>query len=94
MYHAAGYYRYVPLNETEAEFQFRPLVLGLDHDEADLLARLMGIDAHLGFDHLKQVGNGIERMTKTERREFFGELRVINLNISPSGRDHDLDIGL
>lgn len=91
---AAGYYRYVPLNKNEAELQFRPLVLGLDHDEADLLIRLMGIDAHFGFDHLKQVGSGIERMTQHERREFFDELRVMNLNISPSGRDHDLDIGL
>ena len=91
---AAGYYRCVPLNETEAELQFRSLVLGLDHDEADLLARLMSMDAQLGFDQLKQVAAGIERMTKAERREFFDELRGMNLNISPSGRNRDLDIGL
>lgn len=49
---ATGYYRYIPLNETEAELQFRPLVLGLDHDEADLLARLMSLDARNSLDGL------------------------------------------
>jgi hypothetical protein len=91
---AAGYYRYVPLNETESELQFRPLVLGLAHDEADLLARLMRLDAHLGFDHLKHVGSEIERMTSHERREFFDELRGMNIDIQPPSRDRDLDIGL
>ena len=91
---AAGYYRYVPLNETEAELQFRPLVLGLDHDQANLLARLMSIDAHLSFDHLKQMGSGIERMTKNERREFLDELRGINIDIQSPSRNRDLDIGL
>jgi hypothetical protein len=90
----AGYYRYFPLNETETELQFRPLVLGLAHDEADLLARLMSIEAHLGFDHLKHVGSGIERMTSHERREFFDELRGMNIDIQPPSRDRDLDIGL
>jgi len=91
---AAGYYRYVPLNETEAELQFRPLVLGLDHDQANLLAKLMSIDARNGLDGLQRAADNIQHMTQAERREFFDELRGMNLDINPPSRTRDLDLGL
>ena len=70
---AAGYYFLSDRNDLE----FRPFVRGLSHEEAELLARLMALEAGSGFEYLKRIGTGIEQMTRKERRALFEELREV-----------------
>lgn len=70
---AAGYYVLSDSNDLE----FRPFVRGLSHEEAELLARLMALEAGSGFEYLKRIATGIEQMTRKERRALFEELREV-----------------
>lgn len=70
---AAGYYF---LSDDDV-LEFRPFVRGLSHEEAELLAHLMVLEAGSGFEYLKQLGADIEQMTRKERRAFIEELREV-----------------
>ncbi|MCU0466192.1 MAG: hypothetical protein MUF38_16695 [Anaerolineae bacterium] len=84
---AAGYYTL-----EKDEVVFRPLFAGLNHEEAELLARLMRLDADHGLESFKRTAATVEQMTKPERAAFFNELRGINLDIQTPSRTQDWDI--
>lgn len=71
---AAGYYC-----TTNEGIAFRPLVSGLRHDEAELLARLLYSEVSAGFARLKALAGEVNKMTRSERAAFFTELRGIDL---------------
>jgi hypothetical protein len=87
---AAGYYRTVEDDEVE----FRPLIGGLKHDEAELLARLLQSEIGGDFAALRQLADGINDMSGAEREAFFADVR--RLDFSPLERDRtpDLDIDI
>jgi hypothetical protein len=83
---AMGYYRTIKDDEVE----FRPLIGGLKHDEAELLARLLQGEINGDFAALRQLAEGINEMSGAEREAFFADVR--RLDFSPSNREPDLDI--
>ncbi|MFQ3659290.1 MAG: hypothetical protein SNJ54_10110 [Anaerolineae bacterium] len=85
---AAGYYRTIENEEVE----FRPLIGGLKHDEAELLARLLQSEIGGDFAALRQLADGINDMSRAERETFFANVR--RLDFSPSTREPDLDIDI
>jgi hypothetical protein len=87
---AAGYYRTVEDDEVE----FRPLIGGLKHDEAELLARLLHSEIGGDFAVLRQLADGINEMNGAEWAAFFADVR--RLDFSPPERDRtpDLDIDI
>ncbi len=84
---AAGYYRTV-----DDGVEFRPLIGGLKHDEAELLARLLHSEIGGDFGALRQLADGIHEMSGAEREAFFADVRW--LDFSPSMREPDLDIDI
>ncbi len=85
---AAGYYC-----TTDVGIAFHPLVSGLRHDEAELLARLLYSEVSEGLAHLKALAGEVNKMTRSERAAFFEELRGIDLAlIRQPGRVLDFDI--
>ena len=94
---AAGYYRYVPVGDEQAELQFRPLIDKLNHEEAELVAQLFRAGTSRDFNQLKQMADGIKSMNAGERADFFNELRALDLDRpnashNQTGRKQDLDI--
>jgi hypothetical protein len=85
---ATGYYRTIENDEVE----FRPLIGGLKHDEAELLARLLHSEIGGDFAALRQLADGINEMSASEREAFFADVRW--LDFSPSDREPDLDIDI
>lgn len=85
---AAGYYRTVEDDEVE----FRPLIAGLKHNEAELLARLLHSEIGGDFVALRQLADGINDMSGAEREAFFADVR--RLDFSPPNREPDLDIDI
>jgi len=83
---ATGYYRTVEDDEVE----FRPLISGLKHDEAELLARLLHSEIGGDFIQLRQLADGINDMSGAEREAFFADVR--RLDFLPPDREPDLDI--
>jgi hypothetical protein len=82
---AAGCYRTV-----EGGVEFRPLIAGLKHDEAELLARLLHSEIGGDFAALLQLAEGINEMSGAERETFFADMR--RLDFSPLNLEPDLDI--
>jgi hypothetical protein len=82
---AAGYYRTV-----EDGVAFRPLVRGLQHDDAELLAQLTSTEMGGDFERLRQLAGQINQMNAAQREAFFAELR--RLDFSPPSREPDLEI--
>jgi hypothetical protein len=82
---AAGYYQTV----GEGDAEFRPLIGGLKHDQAELLARLL--HSEIGGDvlALRQRAADINVMSAAERDAFFADLR--RLDFSPPNRDIEID---
>jgi len=89
---AAGYYRTVQRDEGQDEVQFRPLVSGLQHDEAELLAKLLHSEIGSDFIQLRQIADGINEMKHEERKVFFADVR--RLDFSPSERERTLDLDI
>jgi hypothetical protein len=85
---ATGYYRTVKDDEVE----FRPLIGGLKHDEAELLARLLQGEIGGDFAALRQLADSINEMSGAEREAFFAD--VSRLDFSPPDREPDLDIDI
>ena len=85
---ATGYYRTVEDDEVE----FRPLIVGLKHDEAELLARLLHSEIGGDFAALRQLAEGINDMSGAEREAFFADVR--RLDFFPPHREPDLDIDI
>ena len=85
---AAGYYRTV----EDSDVEFRPLIGGLKHDEAELLARLLHSEIGGDFAVLRQLADGINDMNVAEREAFFADVR--RLDFSPSTREPNLDIDI
>jgi len=85
---AAGYYRTV----EDGEVEFRPLISGLKHDEAELLARLLHSEIGGDFTVLRQLADGINDMNMMEREAFFADVR--RLDFSLPNREPDLDIDI
>ncbi|MBE2269273.1 MAG: hypothetical protein IAE80_13655, partial [Anaerolinea sp.] len=83
---ATGYYRTLEDDEVE----FRPLIGGLKHDEAELLARLLHSEIGGDFAALRQLADGINDVSRVERDAFFADVR--RLDFSPPDRVPDLDI--
>ncbi|MDX2159887.1 MAG: hypothetical protein SF162_01045 [bacterium] len=86
---AAGYYC-----TTDDGISFRPLVRGLHHEEADLLARLLYSEVVAGFAHLKAWAAQVNEMTRAERSAFFEELRGIDFAPVRSQRDRTPEIDI
>jgi hypothetical protein len=82
---ATGYYRTV-----EDGVEFRPLIGGLKHDEAELLARLLHSEIGGNFAALCQLADGIHEMSRAEAEAFFADVR--RLDFTPPDREPDLDI--
>jgi hypothetical protein len=80
---ATGYYR-----TTDEGIDFRPLMSGLRHDEADLIARLLYNEVSEGFEYLKALAGQVNEMTRTERAAFFEELRGVDF--APIQQGHEL----
>jgi hypothetical protein len=87
---AAGYY-YRTI-EDQHGVEFRPLIGGLKHDEAELLARLLHSEVSEGFAYLKTLAGQVTEMTRTERAAFFEELRGIDFAPIRQGRERADDI--
>lgn len=85
---ATGYYRTVEDDEVE----FRPLLSGLKHDEAELLARLLHGEIDGDFAALRQLADGINDMDAAEREAFFADVR--RLDFSPPNLEPDLNIDI
>ena len=83
---AAGYYRTV-----EDGVEFRPLIGGLKHDEAELLARLLHSEIGGDFAALRQLADGINDMDAPKREAFFADVRRLDFS-PPTNREPDLDI--
>jgi hypothetical protein len=76
---AVGYYRWYP-DPTEDEpernkLEFRPLVAGLTHEEAERLARAFAVEMNGDMGNLRQLAEWIDGMSATERRTLIEELR-------------------
>ncbi|MCA0453862.1 MAG: hypothetical protein LCI00_07810 [Chloroflexi bacterium] len=84
---ATGYYRTV-----EDGVEFRPLIGGLKHDEAELLARLLHSEIGGDFVALRQLADGINEMSGAEREAFFSDVR--RLDFSPPERDRTPDFDI
>lgn len=89
---AAGYYRYVPFNETDAELQFRPLIKGLSHEDAEQVAFLLRTEIDGDFVRLWQLAAEFNQMNSKDRERFLTELR--QQDFTRSGREPDFDIDL
>lgn len=83
---ATGFYR----TGEDDEVKFYPLLSGLKHDEAELLARLLHSEIGGNFAVLRQLADGINEMRAAEREAFFADVR--RLDFSPPDRGPDLDI--
>ncbi len=70
--------------------EFRPLIGGLRHDEAELLARLLYSEIGGDFVALRQLAHGINEISEAERKAFFAD--VLRLDSSPPERGPELDI--
>jgi hypothetical protein len=84
---AAGYYR-----TSDEGVTFRPLVSGLHHDEADMVARLLYSEVSEGFAYLKALAGQVTELTRTERAAFFEELRGIDFAPTRQRRERTDDI--
>jgi len=89
---AMGYYRTVQRDDAQDEVQFRPLVSGLQHDEAELLAKLLHSEIGGDFVQLRQLADGINEMKREEREAFFADVR--RLDFSPPNRQRTLDLDI
>jgi len=87
---AMGYYRTV----VEGEVEFRPLVSGLQHDEAELLAKLLHSEIGGDFVQLRQLADGINEMKREEREAFFADVRRLDFRPPAPERTQDFDIEL
>ena len=87
---AAGYYRYVPINETDAELQFRPLIKGLSHEDAEQVAFLLRTEIDGDFVRLRQLAAEFNQMDSKDRERFLTQLR--QQDFTRSGREPDFDI--
>jgi len=87
---AAGYYRDTENDEVE----FRPLVRGLGHEEAALVAQLLHSQVGEGFDYLKHLAHSVTEMSGIERAAFIADLRRIDFSPPECDRTLDLDIEL
>lgn len=85
---AAGYYRTI----ADGGVEFSPLISGLKHDEAELLARLLHSEIGRDFVTLRQLADGINAMNAPEREAFFADVR--RLDFTPPNREQDLDIDI
>jgi hypothetical protein len=85
---AMGYYRTV----DDDDVAFRPLIGGLKHDEAALLARLLQREIDGDFAALRQLAHGINEMNGAERAAFFADVR--RLDFSPPERDRTPDFDI
>ncbi len=91
---AAGYYRTAARDDGQEEVQFRPLVSGLQHDEAELLAKLLHSEGGSDFIQLRQLADGINEMKHEERKVFFADTRRLDFSSAARARTPDLDIDL
>lgn len=85
---AAGYYRTVEDDEVE----FRPLIGGLKHEEAELLAKLLHSEIGGDFATLRQLADGINEMSRAERETFFADVRLLDFSLP--NREPDMDINI
>ena len=94
---AAGYYCQVLKPDGQVEVEFRPLMTGLSHEEAELVAHLFRAERSPELDRLRQMADGIQNMTGAKRNSFFADLRSLDLEMpryerGAAGHSHDLDI--
>ncbi len=85
---ASGYYRTV----VDGGVEFRPLIGGLRHDEAELLARLLHSEIGGDFAALRQLADGINEMSGAERETFFADVRRLDFSLPERDRTPDFDI--
>lgn len=95
---AVGYYRhYAVPSEEDPEamrLEFRPLLAGLAHEEAELLARAFAVEMNRDTNSLKQLAGWIERMSLTERQRLIEALRRDDRQPPPPTRGRSFDIDL
>jgi len=91
---AMGYYRTMESDEGTNEVEFRPLVRGLRHGEAELLAKLLYSEIGGDFVQLRQLADGINAMKREERKAFFADVRRLDFSQPAPERTLDLDIEL
>jgi hypothetical protein len=76
---AVGYYRHYASptdDDPEAvQLEFRPLLAGLSHEEAELLARAFALEMSGDMGSLKQLAEWVGGMSATERRTLIEEMR-------------------
>jgi len=76
---AVGYYRhYAAPTEDDPEavqLEFRPLLAGLTHEEAELLARAFAVEMNGDMSNLRHLAEWVGGMSATERRTLIEELR-------------------
>lgn len=88
---ATGYYRYVPINEADAELQFRPLIKGLNHEDAERLALLLRTEMDGDFTRLRQLAGEFNQMNSKDRERFLTELRQQDFTRLSKEPDFDID---
>ncbi|MCA0455416.1 MAG: hypothetical protein LCI00_15670 [Chloroflexi bacterium] len=73
-----GFYRLYPMptdDDNEAvTIQFRPLVNGLTHEEAERLAQMLGIAMKGDLEQLRQMAEVLGQMTSAERSNLLEDL--------------------
>lgn len=76
---AVGYYRYVPDPTDDAPSRttltFRPLLAGLPHDDAELLAHSFAQEISDSFEALSRLASQFANMTDDEQSALMVELR-------------------
>jgi hypothetical protein len=87
---ATGYYSYVPINETDAELQFRPLIKGLSHEDAEQMAFLLRTEIDGDFARLRQLAGRFNLMSSKDREHFLADVR--GQDFTHSSREPDFDI--
>lgn len=74
-----GYYRhYAAPTEDDPDalqLEFRPLLAGLTHEEAELLARAFAVEMNGDMSNLRQLAEWAGGMSANERRTLIEELR-------------------
>lgn len=70
-----GFYRYYPTptddDEEAVTVQFRPLLNGLTHEEAEQWAQVLGIAIKGDLEQLRQMAEMLDQMTPAKRSELL-----------------------
>lgn len=72
---AVGYYGYFKDRDNQTSLQFRPLVTGLEHDEAEVFARFLNREMRENMAAWDACGHMLRNMSQTERYTFYEHVK-------------------